>query len=381
VNDKRYLALENGRVFEGTPIGARGEARGELVFTTGMVGYLETLTDPSYFGQIVVQTFPLIGNYGVIPLDFESERPKLAGYVIREACGDPSNFRCEGTLDGFLRGSGVPGLTGVDTRALTRILRSAGVMRAVISDEPRAEFPAEPPIAGVMDVTCRAITRESPPDSIGTVALIDYGAKGGISRALTRRGLEVAVYPADTKASVIIASKPDGVMLSNGPGDPAVNTGIIAELNALAHSHIPIFGICLGHQLLALAMGGHTEKLKFGHRGANQPALHIPTGRVFITSQNHGYAVRLDDLPDGIEATYVNANDGSCEGLRYKDFPAFSVQFHPEACGGPLDTGFLFDEFMALMGKREQSREWMAEHEGYLGDKYLRNAGGGITCR
>ncbi|MDR2657868.1 MAG: carbamoyl phosphate synthase small subunit [Oscillospiraceae bacterium] len=381
MNDKRYLALENGRVFEGTPIGARLEARGELVFTTGMVGYLETLTDPSYFGQIVVQTFPLIGNYGVIPLDFESEGPKLAGYVIREACGNPSNFRCEGTLDGFLRESGVPGLAGVDTRALTRILRSAGVMRAVISDEPRAEFPAEPPIAGVMDVTCRTVTRESPPDSIGTVALIDYGAKGGIPRALTRRGVEVAIYPADTRASVIIASKPDGVMLSNGPGDPAVNTGIIAELNALTHANIPIFGICLGHQLLALATGGRTEKLKFGHRGANQPALHIPTGRVFITSQNHGYAVRLDDLPDGVEATYVNANDGSCEGLRYKDFPALSVQFHPEACGGPLDTGFLFDEFMGLMGKREQSLEWMAGHEGYLGDKYLRNAGGGITCR
>jgi carbamoyl-phosphate synthase small subunit len=381
VGGKRYLVLENGRAFEGIPIGAEAEARGELVFTTGMVGYLETLTDPSYFGQIVIQTFPLIGNYGVITPDFESGGPRLAGYVVREACGDPSNFRCEGPLDGFLRGSGVPGLAGVDTRALTRILRTAGVMRAAISDEPQADFPAEPPIAGVMDVTGGEATRQSPPDPIGTVALVDYGAKGGITRALLRRGLAVTAYPADTPASVVVQSKPDGVMLSNGPGDPAVNTDIIEELRVLAGSGVPIFGICLGHQLLALAMGCRTEKLKFGHRGANQPALHTPTGRVFITSQNHGYAVSLDSLPDGVEATYINANDGSCEGLRYRDFPAFSVQFHPEACGGPLDTGFLFDEFLGMMGKSGASMEWRSAHGDYLGDRFLRNAGGMSVCR
>ncbi|GHU71741.1 carbamoyl-phosphate synthase small chain [Clostridia bacterium] len=372
----RYLVLENGRSFEGAALGANTEARGELVFTTGMVGYLETLTDPSYYGQIVVQTFPLIGNYGVIRADFESERPRLSGYIVREACGNPSNFRCEGALDEFLREAGVPGLTGVDTRALTRILRTAGVMRAVLSDEPRADFAAEPPIAGVMDVTCGCITRQTPPDPIGCVALIDYGAKGGIPRALQRRGLEVVTMPADSSADDILSIKPDGVMLSNGPGDPVVNTGIIGELGKLADSNIPIFGICLGHQLLALSQGAHTEKLKFGHRGANQPALHVPTGRVYITSQNHGYAVRLADLPDGIEATYINANDGSCEGLRYHNFPAFSVQFHPEACGGPLDTGFLFDEFLELMGKREQSQEWQRGHTDQLGDIFLRNAGG-----
>ncbi|MDR0396279.1 MAG: carbamoyl phosphate synthase small subunit [Oscillospiraceae bacterium] len=381
VSGKRYLILENGGVYEGVRIGAATEARGELVFTTGMVGYLETLTDPSYFGQIVVQTFPLIGNYGVITPDFESDSPRLSGYVVREACGCPSNFRSEGTLDAFLRESGVPGLAGVDVRALTRVLRTAGVMRAVISDSPSAEFPASPPIAGVMDVTCREISREAPPEPIGTAALIDYGAKGGIVRALTRRGLAVTIYPADTKASVIIESSPDGIMLSNGPGDPSVNTGIIGELRGLARSGIPMFGICLGHQLLALASGGVTEKLKFGHRGANQPALHIPTGRVYITSQNHGYAVGMSDLPPGVEATYVNANDGSCEGLRYADFPAFSVQFHPEACGGPLDTGFLFDEFLSLMGKLGASLDWRAAHGDYLGDRFLRNAGGVPQCR
>ncbi|GHU83622.1 carbamoyl-phosphate synthase small chain [Clostridia bacterium] len=348
---KAYLVLENGRVFAGERFGAGAEAEGELVFTTAMVGYLETLTDPSYFGQIVVQTFPLIGNYGVIPEDFESDGPKLSGYVVREVCDGPSNFRAQGDLDAFLRARGIPGLCGVDTRALTRVLRMAGVMRARISDTPQALFDSAPPIAGVADVTAKAVTTQRPEAPIARVALWDFGAKGGIARALLSRGCEVVSFPADVSAGEVLACRPDGVMLSNGPGDPAVNTALIAELGTLARAKVPIFGICLGHQLLALSQGAKTHKLKFGHRGANQPARHLPTGRVYITSQNHGYAVTGDTLPDGIDVTFINENDGSCEGLAYRDFPAFSVQFHPEASAGPLDTGFLFDHFMRLMGK------------------------------
>ena len=368
----RYLVLENGRVFEGQGFGADAESRGELVFTTGMVGYLETLTDPSYYGQIVVQTFPLIGNYGVIPADFESAGPKLSGYVVREWCGDPSNFRCCGSLDAYLRKAGIPGLCGVDTRALTRVLRTAGVMRAVISDTPSVSFKDDVAICGVREVTAGKRETIRVPNPVARVALWDYGAKGGIPRALAARGCEVTVFPADASAEDILRMKPDGVMLSNGPGDPAENKEIIDELRKLAASNTPIFGICLGHQLLALSQGARTIKLKFGHRGANQPARRLEDGRVFITSQNHGYAVSLDDLPDGIIPTYVNANDGSCEGLAYKNFPAFSVQFHPEACAGPLDTGFLFDSFMELMGRLDASTSWSANHPQYAAAPYER---------
>jgi carbamoyl-phosphate synthase small subunit len=369
---RRYLVLENGQAFEGRAFGSDKNARGELVFTTGMVGYLETLTDPSYYGQIVIQTFPLIGNYGVIPADFESDAPKLSGYVVREWCDSPSNFRCDGGLDAYLRKAGIPGLCGVDTRALTRILRTAGVMRAVISDEPSAAFLNEPPICGVREVTSRSIETLPVSEPVARVALWDYGAKGGIPRSLAARGCEVMIFPSTATAREILSVKPDGIMLSNGPGDPSENREIIEELRALARSGVPIFGICLGHQLLALSQGASTVKLKFGHRGANQPARHLRTERVFITSQNHGYAVSLNDLPDGIIPTYVNANDGSCEGLEYRDFPAFSVQFHPEACAGPLDTGFLFDDFMKLMGKSEASSDWI---------KSRANEGGAIACR
>lgn len=347
---KAYLALQNGRVFEGVRFGAEIEAEGELVFTTGMVGYLETLTDPSYFGQIVVQTFPLIGNYGVIPADFESAGPRLCGYVVREWCDMPSNFRSEGDLDAYLKSRGVPGLCGIDTRALTRILRTAGVMRAKICDTPQASFSGDVPIAGVLDVTCDAVHTNAGEKTAYRVALWDFGAKGAIEGALISRGCEVVSFPATATAREVLACSPDGVMLSNGPGDPAVNTALIGEIGKLVSSGVPIFGICLGHQLLALSQGARTHKLPFGHRGANQPAQDVRDDRIYITSQNHGYAVTLDTLPDGVDTLFINANDRSCEGLAYRHFPAFSVQFHPEACGGPLDTAFLFDDFLNMMG-------------------------------
>lgn len=348
---KAYLVLENGRVFEGERFGADIPAEGELVFTTGMVGYLETLTDPSYYGQIVVQTFPLIGNYGVIPADFEGNAPRLAGYVVREWCDAPSNFRSEGDLDAYLRASGVPALCGVDTRALTRILRTAGVMRAKLSGTSEASFDAPKAMHSVQQVTSQSSITQAPDTPRFRVVLWDFGAKRGIANALLARGCEVITVPADTTAESILALRPDGVLLSNGPGDPAINTGIINEISRLAASGVPIFGICLGHQLLALSQGAKTHKLKFGHRGANQPAQSVVTGRTYITSQNHGYAVSLEGLPANMAASFLNANDGSCEGLVYHDFPGFSVQFHPEACAGPLDTGFLFDEFLDNVGR------------------------------
>lgn len=347
---KACLTLENGRVFEGTRFGAETEAEGELVFTTGMSGYLETLTDPSYFGQIVVQTFPLIGNYGVISEDFESARPRLSGYIVREWCDMPSNFRSESDLDAYLKKMEVPGLYGVDTRALTRILRSAGVMHAKIGDTPCDMFVKSEPIAGVLEVTADAVHTNTPSTAARRVVLWDFGAKGAIEGALLSRGCEVVTFPATATAEEIIECKPDGIVLSNGPGDPAVNTLLIAEIGRLTTFGTPIFGICLGHQLLALSQGASTHKLPFGHRGANQPAQDIRDGRIYITSQNHGYAVMEDTLPDGVEVLFVNANDESCEGLAYRHFPAFSVQFHPEACGGPLDTAFLFDDFLTMMG-------------------------------
>jgi carbamoyl-phosphate synthase small subunit len=347
---KKYLVLENGRTFEGEGFGAQAAAVGELVFTTNMAGYLETLTDPSYYGQIVVMTFPLIGNYGVIPADFESGMPRLFGFVTREHCMKPSNFRNDGALGAFLERNGIPGISGIDTRALTRILRSSGVMRAAITDEPLYVFPRDAPICGVSEVTCESPTlHRAEGVKKYSVALMDFGAKGGIVRSLTRRGCEVTVYPANASAADILAGKPDGIMLSNGPGDPSQNVSIIEEISLLMKSDVPIFGICLGHQLMALAAGAKTIKLPFGHRGANQPAKHLDTGRVYITSQNHGYAVLPESLPANARMNWTNMNDGSCEGVKYLDAKAFSVQFHPEACAGPLDTQFLFDEFLSLV--------------------------------
>ncbi len=353
--NKVYLVLANGTVMEGTALGARGETVGEIVFTTGMVGYLETLTDPSYYGQIVVQTFPLIGNYGVIPEDFESSEPHVKGYIVRECCEHPSNFRCQGKLDDFLREKGVIGIQGLDTRALTRMIREEGVMNGKIcTDISRLEdILAEVRAYTIKDAVAHVTTGQEedirPEHPRFKVALWDFGAKGNIQRRLCARGCEVVVFPAQSTAQQILNLHPDGIMLSNGPGDPAENTGIIAQLAELCRQGIPTFGICLGHQLLALSQGARTEKLKYGHRGANQPVREQATGRVFMTSQNHGYAVVGESLPEGASVSFINANDGTCEGVRYRYMPAFSVQFHPEAAAGPLDTDYLFDDFIRLM--------------------------------
>ncbi|MDR1131170.1 MAG: carbamoyl phosphate synthase small subunit [Oscillospiraceae bacterium] len=351
---KVYITLENGRVFEGEAFGAEREAMGELVFTTGVVGYVETLTDPSYAGQIIMHTFPEMGNYGIIHEDYESWKCHARGVVVRSWCRTPSNFRSQESLDSFLKNQGVPGVCGVDTREITQIIREAGVMNAMIT---RARPDGVP--AGLKDYRVRGVVAETsakspyivkPEGETGyDVALIDYGAKRNIIRELLALGCAVTVFPCDTKAEEILSAAPDGLMLSNGAGDPAENAACIAELKKLL-GRLPIFGICLGHQLLALAAGGKTEKLPYGHRGGNQPVKDLRSGRVYITSQNHGYAVVSDSL-DGRVArlSYVNLNDGSCEGLEYPELCAFSMQFHPEAHSGPRDMRFIFGQFLALM--------------------------------
>lgn len=349
------LVLENGQCFHGKSFGAQGEVTGEIVFTTAMTGYLETLTDPSYYGQMVVQTFPLIGNYGVIPSDFESRRPALKAYIVREWCQSPSNFRAEGDLDAFLKGAGVIGIYDIDTRELTKIIREHGVMNAKIVvgefdvQKTLEEIAAYRVENAVQSVTCKDVFTQNSQPIKHRVVLWDFGAKDNIRRELVKRGCEVITVPADTSAEEILTLAPDGIMLSNGPGDPADNGEIIEALAKVCQAKIPLFGICLGHQLLALSQGAKTNKLKYGHRGANQPVKDLLTGRVYITSQNHGYAVVGDTLPDDAVNRYINANDKTCEGILYKNMPAFSVQFHPEASAGPLDTGFLFDEFISLM--------------------------------
>lgn len=351
----RYLILENGQVFRGRPFGKSGQVIAEIVFTTGMSGYLETLTDPSYHGQMVVQAFPLIGNYGVIPADFEAEQPAMKAYIVRSWCQVPSNFRSIEDLDTFLISSGIVGLWDIDTRALVKIIREYGVMNALITDDPNPSQETLDALKNyrltnaVTAVSRTTIVRDPAEHAVRHVALWDFGAKRNIARELKKRSCDVSILPASATAEEILALKPDGIMLSNGPGDPAENTGIIRELKKLCDSNIPIFGICLGHQLLALARGGETLKLKYGHRGANQPVQDTQTNKVYITSQNHGYAVKTDALPANARVSFKNLNDGTCEGMEYLDIPAFSVQFHPEACAGPLDTRYLFDRFVERM--------------------------------
>ena len=346
-----YLVLSNGTVFEGRRIGAHVDRIGELVFTTGMEGYLETLTDPSYYGQIVTQTFPLIGNYGVIEEDFEGSST-LFGYIVRNICDTPSNFRSAYPLNEYLVAKGIPGLCGVDTREIVRITREEGVMNAMICDEVPADLSAirayavtnaVDSVTGGERYTCPADGKE-----LCRVALIDYGAKHNIIRSLQKRGCSVTVWPARSTAEAILASDPDGIMLSNGPGDPKENTFCIEELKKIM-GRKPVFGICLGHQLMALALGGDTMKLKYGHRGGTQHVRDLAAGRTYITSQNPGYAVVADSLKGiGVES-FRNANDGSCEGMDYPEANAFSVQFHPEAASGPRDTAILFDRFVDRM--------------------------------
>ncbi|MDR0913725.1 MAG: carbamoyl phosphate synthase small subunit [Oscillospiraceae bacterium] len=359
--NKVYIILENGKVFEGKPFGAKHQTVGELVFTTAMTGYLETLTDPSYYGQVVTQTFPLIGNYGVIPVDFESRKPFLTAYVVREWCQDPSNFRCEGVLDTFLTENNIPGVYDVDTRELTRIVRESGVMNCMITyDLENMEQKLQQIRSYVITDAVKNTTVEqtelfaADPDVQDklTIVLYDFGAKSNIARELQKRGCDVYVVPGGTSAQQALSYKPDGIMLSNGPGDPSENTEIIEELKNLAKSGVPIFGICLGHQLLALSRGGKTAKLKYGHRGGNQPVKCSDDNKVYITSQNHGYAVVSESMGSNAVVNYVNVNDGTCEGVRYSDFPGYTVQFHPEACCGPKDTEFLFDKFIDFVKEK-----------------------------
>ena len=402
---KAFLVLADGTVFEGQSIGAKGSSIGETVFTTGMTGYLETLTDPSYFGQIVTQTFPLIGNYGIIPEDYESKKSWVRGYIVRELCDLPSNFRCSGDLDSFLKNQNIIGICGIDTRALTKKLRETGVMNGmiisnsdetpIVNDELLAKIKAYRVEKSVETVSCselgirnaelgiddgfikyNSIAKTWPETNHNNyhikkpvrIVLWDFGAKYNIQRELEKRGAEVIVVPYSYTAEDILKLNPDGIMLSNGPGDPSDNVGIIREINKLCEynlrlsgeatrNSLPIFGICLGHQMLALARGAKTSKLKYGHRGGNHPVKDMETGRVYISSQNHGYAVENDTLPSYAKLAFINSNDGTCEGITYTDIPAFSVQFHPEACGGPHDTNYLFDKFVNMIDVRKKHKE------------------------
>jgi carbamoyl-phosphate synthase small subunit len=357
---KAILALADGSVYEGVGYGASAKIGGEVVFNTGIVGYPESITDPSYHGQILCQTYPLIGNYGVNPASFESDRPRIAGYVVSELCEKPSHAASTKTLDDWLRESGVPAIAGVDTRALTKKLRVHGVMPGLlaVADGPlsprslRAEA-RDLPDPNARDLVAEVTTPEIRiynPRARTSVVLIDCGAKQGIIRSLVRRGVSVVRVPADTDLARILSFSPRGVVVSNGPGDPKRAPATIATVRSLMREGLPVFGICLGNQILALAAGADTYKLKFGHRGQNQPCLEEGTKRCYITSQNHGFAVDRKTLPRDWAPWFTNANDGTNEGIRHRHRPFWSVQFHPEACPGPTDTEFLFDEFLEAAG-------------------------------
>ncbi len=348
-----WLVLEDGAAFGGLRIGASGDAGGEVVFTTSMTGYQEVLSDPSYRGQIVVMAYPLIGNYGFSAEAWEAAGPHVAGFVVREAGAVASHHLSRETLDRFLTAHGVAGLAGVDTRALVRHLRLHGLKRGVIAAGPGpqavARAAAIPPISS-QDLVGQ-VSRASAavlPGSRPRIAVLDCGVKTGIVHALRRRGCEVVLMPHTAAVEEVRAFAPDGVLVSNGPGDPASLDGVIKAVRALVESY-PVMGVCLGHQLLALACGGRTYKMKFGHRGSNQPVVEGSTGRVMITTQNHGFAVD-PELPGSLEVTHLNLNDGTVEGLRHRSLPAFSVQFHPEGRPGPTDAEFLYDRFLALAG-------------------------------
>jgi len=364
------IALSDGTVFEGLAFGARAEITGEVVFNTAMTGYQEVLTDPSYAGQIVTMTYPHIGNYGVNATDVESARPQVAGFVVRECARRPSNYRSEGDLDGYLEKNGIPGIEGIDTRALVRKVRIHGAMPAVLSSTDlddaslKAKAKAAPGMAGqdlVKAVTCDAAydwTEGEPegfddgdprPEPAYRVAAIDCGIKRNILRLMVEAGFKVRVFPATVKPEEIRACEPHGLFLSNGPGDPEPVDYVAKTVRELV-PELPTFGICLGHQILGLACGARTFKLKFGHRGGNQPVKDLATGKVEITSQNHGFAVSPDGLEgSGLEITHVNLNDQTVEGFRHLEYPAFAVQYHPEAAPGPHDSRYLFERFRELI--------------------------------
>lgn len=362
-----FLVLEDGRSFTGRAFGAQGEVTAEVVFNTGMTGYQEILTDPSYRGQIVTLTYPLIGNYGVSPEDMESQRIQASGLVVRELCRQPSNFRSREALGDWLAAQGVIGLEGIDTRALTRHIRTAGSMNGILTTRPepvevlRAKAAQAPHMAGldlVKEATCLQPWEVEPTHGNGRpplkVVLIDCGAKYNIHRELAARGCRVWIVPAFFRAQEVLAARPDGVLISNGPGDPAVLDYLIATARELI-PRLPVFGICLGHQVLGHALGGRTTKMRFGHRGCNHPVLETATGRTSITSQNHGFCVEADSLPaDLAEVTHINLSDGTCEGLRHKHLPVFAVQYHPEAAPGPNDAKELFDRFVKLMREHKK---------------------------
>ncbi|MDE5577549.1 MAG: carbamoyl phosphate synthase small subunit [Oscillospiraceae bacterium] len=360
LGDKAYLMLADGRVFEGCSFGAKGTSFGEIVFATSMTGYEETLSDPSYYGQIVTQTFPLIGNYGVNDTDYESNTSVVSGYVVREWCNAPSNFRCEGNVDEFLKKHNIIGIHSIDTRCLTRIIREHGVMNGVITTEnvyeKKEEFLKQinefKIVNAVKSVTVKEQEFYKADAPKYHVALFDFGYKFNIRRELLKRGCNVTVVPAGTTAEQVKALNPDGIMLSNGPGDPKECVSIIAEIKKLYDTDIPIFAICLGHQLMALATGADTFKMKYGHRGGNHPVKDLESGKVYISSQNHGYVVDMDKLdPKVAVPAFINVNDGTNEGLSYTGKNIFTVQFHPEACPGPQDSGDLFDRFIETIQK------------------------------
>ena len=371
---KATLALENGIWYEGEAVGAAGETGGEVVFNTSMTGYQEVLTDPSYAGQIVAMTTPEIGNYGITPEDHESRGPKVAGFIVRDESPVASNWRADGTLREYLVAHNIVAISDVDTRALTRVLRSSGVMRGIIATgdiDPRDVVERArglAPMEGsdlVLGVTCErpfdwtpmpsdefspAPQRPARPQL--RIAAYDFGMKWNILRRFTAYGCDVRVFPATAPASDLLAYKPDGVFLSNGPGDPGALTYAIHNARELVRAEVPVFGICLGHQILSLAMGGQTYKLKFGHRGANHPVKQLETGKVEITSQNHGFAVDPASLPRDVKVTHVNLYDGTVEGLRHENKPIFCVQYHPEASPGPHDADYLFQQFIDEMERR-----------------------------
>lgn len=353
---KGFLLLADGTLFEGQAVGYEGKSIAEIVFNTGMAGYQEVLTDPSYYGQTVCMTYPLIGNYGINAEDFESEKSWVSGFIMREMSEYPSNWRSEHTLDAYLKQQKVVGLVGIDTRRLTRILRNSGVMNGIIYSEDCAPTQAdiEAMRAYTIENAVRTVSAQerqviaAQGEQKYRIALYDYGVKHNIERELVKRGCEVTVVPYNTPAQDILADQFDGVMLSNGPGDPAENVEIVEELKKLLDTNLPIFGICLGHQLMSLAIGAKTEKLKYGHRGVNHPVKDLDCDRTYITSQNHGYAVVGETVdPTKARVRYVNLNDGTVEGLEHIGKPVFTVQYHPEVCPGPVDTSYLFDMFLA----------------------------------